>query len=303
MDRSKQQPVKKKALGKGLSALLPSGPAAPHVGAHAPVPAGAPAGDPGFQRIPVDRIRPNPFQPRKTFSGEELHDLVESIREKGVLQPVLVRPSAQGFELVAGERRLRAAQAAGLETIPAVVKKMTDRESLEAAVIENLQRDDLNAIELAEAYQRLMHDFSMSQEEVAKRVGKERATVANTLRLLKLPSEVKQAVVEGAISAGHARALLGAPPERIPALFLAVVGKGLSVRDVERLCQDKGKPAKPRKKADGADVHMRDLELRLSRLGGTKVRVVGDASKGHFEIAYYSEGEFDRLCGLLFGGR
>ncbi len=285
----KHEPVKKKALGRGLSALLPS----------TPVPS---PGDVGFQKIPVGHIRPNPFQPRKTFSGEELHDLVESIREKGVLQPILVRPAGQGFELVAGERRLRAAQAAGLEVIPAVIRKMTDRESLEAAVIENLQRDDLNAIELAEAYQRLMHEFSMSQEEVAKRVGKERATVANTMRLLKLPAEVRQAVVDGTLSAGHGRALLGAPPDRIPALFLETVGKGLSVREVERLCQEKPRRAKARKKEGSADVHVRDLEVRLSRLGGTKVRIVGDAGKGHFEVAYYSEGEFERLCGMLFGG-
>ncbi len=286
----KHEPAKKKALGRGLSALLPPTSATP-------------PGDAGFQRIPVDRIRPNPFQPRKTFSGEELHGLVESIREKGVLQPILVRPAAQGFELVAGERRLRAAQAAGLDVIPAVIRKMTDRESLEAAVIENLQRDDLNAIELAEAYQRLMHEFSMSQEEVAKRVGKERATVANTMRLLKLPAEVRQAVVDGILSAGHGRALLGAPPEQISTLFLQTVGKGLSVREVERLCQEKPKRPKARKKVVSTDVHVRDLEVRLSRLGGTKVRIVGDPGKGHFEVAYYSEGEFERLCGMLFGGR
>lgn len=297
----KRDTVKKKALGKGISALLPSAAATPAT-PHGAAPHGAASADPGFQRIPVDRIRPNPFQPRKTFSGEELHDLVESVREKGVLQPVLVRPMAQGFELVAGERRLRAAQAAGLDVIPAVVRKMTDRESLEAAVIENLQRDDLNAIELAEAYQRLMHEFSLSQEEVAKRVGKERATVANTMRLLKLPAEVKQAVVDGTLSAGHARALLGAPAERIPALFLATVGKGLSVREVERLCQDRPKRAKAHKRESAADVHLRDLEVRLSRLGGTKVRIVGEAGKGHFEVSFYSEGEFERLCGLLFGG-
>ncbi|HEY3489202.1 MAG TPA: ParB/RepB/Spo0J family partition protein [Candidatus Deferrimicrobiaceae bacterium] len=289
----KPELVKKKALGKGLSALLPAGPS----------PAASASADAGFQRIPVDRIRPNPFQPRKTFSGDELHDLVESIREKGVLQPILVRPVGQGFELVAGERRLRAAQAAGLDVIPSVVRKMTDRESLEAAVIENLQRDDLNAIELGEAYHRLMHDFSMTQEDVARRVGKERATVANTMRLLKLPADVKQAVVEGTLSAGHARALLGAPPERIPALFLATVGKGLSVREVERLCQETPKRKTTRQKEGSADVHVRDLEVRLSRLGGTKVRIVGDARKGHFEVSYYSEGEFERLCQMLFGGR
>jgi ParB family chromosome partitioning protein len=288
MDR-KPEPVKKKVLGRGLSALLP-GPAAA-------------AGEPEFQRIPVDRIRSNPFQPRKTFSSEELHDLVESVREKGVLQPVLVRPVAQGFELVAGERRLRAAQAAGLDVIPALVRKMTDRESLEAAVIENLQRDDLNAIELAEAYQKLMHEFSLSQEEVARRVGKERATVANTLRLLRLPGEVKQAVVDGRLSPGHARALLSAPPERILPLFHATIGRDLSVREVERLCKGAASPKAAKKPAPQADIHLRDLEERLSRRGGTKVRIRGTARSGHFEVSWFSEGEFERLCELLFGDR
>lgn len=279
--------MKKKVLGRGLSALLP-GPAE--------------RGEAEFIRIPVGRIRANPHQPRRTFSAEELHDLVESVREKGVLTPVLVRPVPEGYELVAGERRLRAAQAAGIETIPAVVRKMTDRESLEAAVVENIQRADLNAIELAEAYQRLMHEFSLSQEDVAKRMGKGRVTVANTMRLLKLPGDVKKAVIEGRLSAGHARALLSAPAERILPIYRNVLEKGLSVRETERLCAAPERREKPRNRQQ-PDIHLKDMEERLSRRGGTRVRIHGTGKSGRIEVHYHSDAEFERLCQLLFGER
>jgi len=285
----KTDPLKRKALGRGLSALLP-GPAERDV---------------EFLRLPADRIRTSPFQPRRTFSPEDLRELVESIREKGILQPVLVRPTPQGYELVAGERRLRAAQAAGVETVPAVVRKLSDREALEATIVENIQRSDLNAIELAEGYQRLVHEFALSQEEIAKRVGKDRVTVANLLRLLKLPAPAKQAVVDGRISAGHARALLSAPAERIPEFLAITLRKDLSVRELEQLCAadarkaGTGKSGKPAKH----DPHLADLEEKLSRRGGTKVRIRGTRKKGCFEVAYFSEAEFSRLFDILFGGR
>ena len=278
--------MKKKVLGRGLSALLP----------------GAAEREPDFLRIPVSEIRGSGQQPRRSFSPEELRDLVESIREKGVLQPVIVRPTAAGYELVAGERRLRAALAAGVGTIPAIVKKYSDRESLEAALVENVQRADLNAIELAEAYHRLAVEFSLSHEEIARRVGKDRVTVANTVRLLKLPAAVKQAVVDGRLSAGHARALLSAPAGRLLAIFEAVLHKGLSVREVERLCQEGERKATPRK-PPRHNPHLKDLEDRLSRRGGTRVRIRGTPKKGRFEVSYFSEGEFERLCDLLFGGK
>ena len=278
--------MKKKVLGRGLSALLP----------------GAAEREPDFLRIPVSEIRGSGQQPRRSFSPEELRDLVESVREKGVLQPVIVRPTAAGYELVAGERRLRAAQAAGVGTIPAIVKKFSDRESLEAALVENVQRADLNAIELAEAYHRLAAEFSLSHEEIARRVGKDRVTVANTVRLLKLPAAVKQAVVDGRLSAGHARALLSAPAGRLLAIFEAVLHKGLSVREVERLCQEGERKATPRK-PPRHNPHLKDLEDRLSRRGGTRVRIRGTPKKGRFEVSYFSEGEFERLCDLLFGGK
>jgi len=278
--------MKKKVLGRGLSALLP----------------GAAEREPDFLRIPVSEIRGSGQQPRRSFSPEELRDLVESVREKGVLQPVIVRPTAAGYELVAGERRLRAAQAAGVGTIPAIVKKFSDRESLEAALVENVQRADLNAIELAEAYHRLAVEFSLSHEEIARRVGKDRVTVANTVRLLKLPAAVKQAVVDGRLSAGHARALLSAPAGRLLAIFEAVLHKGLSVREVERLCQEGERKATPRR-PPRHNPHLKDLEDRLSRRGGTRVRIRGTPKKGRFEVSYFSEGEFERLCDLLFGGK
>lgn len=273
-------------MGRGLSALLP----------------GPEERDVEFLRLPVDRIRTSPFQPRRTFSPDDLRELVESIREKGILQPVIVRPTPQGYELVAGERRLRAAQAAGVETVPAVVRKLSDREALETTIVENIQRADLNAIELAEGYQRLSHEFSLSQEEIARRVGKDRVTVANLLRLLKLPVPVKQAVVDGRLSAGHARALLSAPAERILEIFSLAVRKGLSVRELEQLCAAGGRKAKARKPGKH-DPHLSDLEEKLSRRGGTKVRIRGTRKKGWFEVAYYSEEEFSRLLDILFGGR
>ncbi|HJX14601.1 MAG TPA: ParB/RepB/Spo0J family partition protein [Candidatus Deferrimicrobiaceae bacterium] len=282
----KPDPMKKRVLGRGLSALLP----------------GAAEREPDFLRIPASEIRGSGQQPRRSFSPEELRDLVESIREKGVLQPVIVRPTAAGYELVAGERRLRAAQAAGVGTIPAIVKKYSDRESLEAALVENVQRADLNAIELAEAYHRLAAEFSLSHEEIARRVGKDRVTVANTVRLLKLPAAVKQAVVDGRLSAGHARALLSAPAGRLLAIFEAALRKGLSVREVERLCQE-GERKGTRRKPQRHDPHLKDLEDRLSRMGGTRVRVRGTPKKGRIEVSYFSEGEFQRLCEILFGGK
>ncbi len=280
-------PVKKKVLGRGLGALLPG------------------AGerkDTEFMRIPVQEIRESSQQPRRTFVPEELSGLVESIREKGVLQPVVVRPTPEGYELVAGERRLRAAVAAGEAAVPALVRRMTDRESLEAALVENVQRQDLNAIELAEAFSRLAHEFSLSQEEIARRVGKDRATVANTVRLLRLPPPVKQAVVDGRLSAGHARALLAAPPEQAVPIFERVLARGLSVRETERLCE--GKPKGKRGRTEGhRDPHLRDLEERLSRRGGTRVRIRGTGRKGRIEVSYFSEGELARLIEVLFGGR
>ena len=290
----KNEPVKKKVLGRGLSALLTG--TTPSSGAPG---AGR---DPGFLQIPLENIRAGSLQPRRTFPPGALEELAGSIREKGVLQPVLVRPTPDGYELVVGERRFRAAEAAGLSTIPAVVRKLSDREALEAALVENIQREDLNAIELAEGYQRLAHEFSLSQEQVAERVGKDRATVANTVRLLKLPSPVRQAVADGRLSAGHARALLSAPPEQVSAICETVLRRGLSVRETERLCGSAGR-RKAARSTVPPDAHRKGLEEELSRRGGTRVRLRGTWKKGRVEISYFSSEELDRLCDILFRGR
>jgi ParB family chromosome partitioning protein len=286
----KRDPVKKKVLGRGLSALLT--PTAPP----------AEGRDPGILQIPLEKIRAGGLQPRRTFPPEALAELVASVREKGILQPILVRPTVDGYELVAGERRFRAAESAGLVQIPALVRKLTDREALEVALVENVQRADLNAIELAEGYYRLQRDFSLSQEQVADRVGKDRATVANTVRLLKLPAPVRQAVVDGRLSAGHARALLSAPPEHVVPVFEAVLRRGLSVRDTERMCGGAEKKGRARKPALG-DIHLKAMEEELSRRGGTRVRLRGTARKGRIEISYFSAEELGRLHEILFGGR
>jgi ParB family chromosome partitioning protein len=285
----KTDSVKKKVLGRGLSALL--------------TPTVVPEGEKGagLVQVPLAKLRAGGFQPRKTFPPEALAELVASIREKGVLVPVTVRPTPDGYELVAGERRFRAAEAAGLSVIPAVVRKLTDREALEVALVDNLQRTDLNAIELAEGYHRLLHDFSLTQEQVAARIGKDRATVANTLRLLRLPAPVRQAVADGRLSAGHARALLGAPPEHVVPIFEAVLRRALSVRETERMCSP-GKRKTPGK-PPATDGHLRNLEEELSRRVGTRVRLRGTRRKGKIEISYFSAEELDRLYLFLSGGR
>lgn len=258
-------------------------------------------------QIPLKKIHVGRLQPRKTFLPEDLADLVASVREKGVLQPVLVRPILDGnYELVAGERRFRAAEKAGLAQIPALVRNLSDREALESAVIENIQRVDLNPIELAEGYTRLMVDFSMSQEQVADRVGKDRATVANTIRLLRLPPQVRKALENGSITAGHARPLLSVPGEQVIPIFEDILRLGLTVRDVERICLGDEKKKKGRKSSEKkekteseTDIYMKDLEEKLTRRRRTRVRLTGDGKVGRIEISYSSDEEFDRLLELL----
>jgi len=209
-------------LGRGLGALIPTG--------------AATSGGRGFTEVPVTAIRPNRYQPRTVFEEEALSGLAASIREVGVLQPVLVRALEDGYELIAGERRWRAAQRAGLDRIPAIIQERDDLASLQVAVIENLHRRDLNALEEAAAYRQLIDDFKLTHEEVAKRVGKSRATITNMLRLLQLPAALQRMVLDGALSAGHARALLALPDRRLQEeLARRIVEEGLSVRDVEAL--------------------------------------------------------------------
>ncbi len=256
--------------------------------------------------IPLDQIDNNPDQPRKRFDEEQLEELKESIQAHGLLEPIIVRPVDGRYEVVVGERRWRAAQMAGLAEIPAIVRSMSDREAMEIALVENLQREDLNPLEEAEAYRRLMEEFSLTQEEIAERVGKKRSTIANTLRLLELDPEIREDLASGKITGGHAKALLSIPG-KAKRLRIArrIVEEGLSVRAVEELAREEpGKEAAARKRPrmERVDPILRDVEERLQRVLGTKVRVVGKGRRGRIEIDYYSEDEMHRIVEALLGG-
>lgn len=294
-------------LGRGLGALIKESPAV------APEPVAAPAAEPlpsGVIRIPVEKVHKSPWQPRRHFVPEALEELTNSIREKGVLQPLLVRRIKDGFELIAGERRLRAAQGAEIKDVPAIIMEATDREALELALIENLQREDLNLIEEAEGYRALGEKFEMTQEQISQRVGKARASVANALRLLGLPDGVKQMVAEGTLSPGHAKVLLGLEiPREQELLAVRVIKEGLSVRTLEHIVTRLKKPAKkPRaEKSDIPEDHLRFLVERLHQHLGTAVRVSpcktlanGKKTKGSVEIDFYSNEDLDRLL-IMFG--
>lgn len=289
--------MSKKALGRGIDALFRT----PAAEESTPT---AAAG--GVVSLALDRIQPAPDQPRRTFHEAALRELADSIQRKGVLQPVIVTP-AEGdrYTLVAGERRWRAAQLAGIPTIPAIVRRVGDRERLEIALIENLQREDLDPIEEARAYRHLMDLAGAGQEEVARLVGKDRSTVANSLRLLKLPEETQAALVSGALSAGHARALLslGKAADH-PALLAKILEQGLTVRQAEematrlnqagRTTPEKEKPARRR-----GDTALHAVEKQLFDRLGTKVEIRGDRDRGKIEVSYFSSEDLDRLVGLL----
>jgi len=281
--------MQRKALGKGLSALIPDRPLVPPETA---------AG--GVRDIPLERIAPNPFQPRKTFDSQGLEELAASMKARGVIQPVLVREAGGGFELIAGERRWRAARQAGIPVIPAIVKKVSDRDALELALIENLQRQDLDPLEEAEAYRRLVREFDMTQEEVAAKVGKARATVANSLRLLALPAEVQAWIRSRELSVGHAKLLLGLSGKaRQLAAAREIVGRGLTVRQARKLVQGKAKSKSRTTARASGDVHREAVEEELKRGLGTRVRIHEAGGRGSIEIAFYSPEERERLIGLL----
>jgi ParB family chromosome partitioning protein len=289
--------MKRKALGKGLSSLIPS--SINRIPAQAgPVATLRPA----ELRLEVSKIRPNPKQPRRSFDEAALNELAGSMKAQGLLQPVVVRPLPDGqFELIAGERRWRAAQRAGIHQIPAVVRDVPDGKLLELALIENLQREELNAIEEAEAYRILVDDLELTQNEVAQRVGKQRTTVANALRLLNLPEPVKNLLRDRLISMGHARALLALEdPSEIESLARRVVAEGLSVRDVEsrakRPAGTKPRPGRPNKPIDP---NVAAAESTLQRILGTKVRIAGNGAVGRVEIHYHNADELDRVYRLI----
>ena len=253
--------------------------------------------------VSLDDIRPNSAQPRKVFDQEALQDLAASIREHGVIQPVLLRPAKTGFELVAGERRWRAARLAGLKQIPAIVRELTDRQNMFYALIENMQREDLNSIEEARGMEEMMSAFGLNQEETAKTIGKSRSYVTNALRLLRLPQDVQDMVMDGRLSAGHARAIAGLEGEALQ-LEAAVkcVENGWSVRQVESYTGEQKRPAKRRKSrllGKNKDRDLAAVEQQVTEALGTKVRIRGTEKKGKLELEYYSRGELERLIEIL----
>jgi ParB family transcriptional regulator, chromosome partitioning protein len=290
---------KRPALGKGLSALIPDMPAPPVAAAT------------GLVEIDIDRITPNDYQPRLQIDDARLEELAASIRANGVIQPIVVRRVGNGYRIIAGERRWRAAQRAGLTRVPVVVKDIAgdapQQKVLELALVENIQRDDLNAIDEAKAYRRLVDEFSMTQEAVATSVGKDRATVANTLRLLKLPAEVQADVAGGALSMGHARALLALPGEHSQLqLAREVKTRGLSVRETEALVKrvlegdDVSRPSRAHAAEGPApDVHTRAAEDKLKLMLGTRVRIKRKAKGGRIEIDFTNEDELIRIYEAL----
>jgi ParB family transcriptional regulator, chromosome partitioning protein len=297
---------KPRRLGRGLEALLGTPMPASQSGAYRAEP--TPPGDLPLRHIPIHQIRPNPFQPRKEFRDEELSQLQASLNANGLLQPITVRPVGNHFELIAGERRLRAATKLGWTEIPAMVKEYDDKALLTLALVENLQRSDLNPIEEAEGYSRLMGEFELTQQEVATVVGKDRSTVANALRLLNLPAQIRRLLQEARLSVGHARALLGIPTERVMVdLAREVVAKNLSVRDVERRVKlattPKRQPSAVQDKNGSARVaEIRRLTDRLRRRLQTDVMVdVDEKDRGHLKISFYSADDLNRLVELIAG--
>jgi ParB family transcriptional regulator, chromosome partitioning protein len=254
--------------------------------------------------VNIKEIRPNPYQPRKIFEEKALQELTASILEHGIIQPLIVRKSIKGYELVAGERRLRAAQLAKLDKVPVVIKEFTDEQIMEIALIENLQRENLNPMEIAVAYQKLVKSFSLTQEDLAQKVGKSRPHVANFLRLLQLPEEVQTFVSEGQLSMGHARALLGIEEDkqRID-IAKEVANKGLSVRELEELIKRlNGEKRVPREtKVSVTSPYIRNFEERLREKFGTAVNVkpVGNNGKGKIEISFFSEDDLTRILDLI----
>jgi ParB family chromosome partitioning protein len=283
----------KKVLGRGLGALIPQRQEV--LEAHV---------TPGLAEIPISQIQPNPFQPRKTFNEASIEELARSVRQHGIVQPLVVTRAGDKYKLIAGERRFRAAQKAGLTTVPALIKEMMQEgDALQIALIENIQREDLNPIEEALAYHQLHDDFQLTQEEISKRVGKERSTVANFLRLLKLPDPVKKLLASGQLSMGHARALLAIDsPKKQEQLADRVVRKNLNVRQTEMLASESS-PKTVEKKEKEKDVFTRDAEDKLQRTLRTKVDIDRRRRGGVIHIRYGSEDELIRVVDELMGRR
>ncbi|MCF6096266.1 ParB/RepB/Spo0J family partition protein [Thermovorax subterraneus] len=282
--------MSKKGLGKGLGALIPIIDE---------------KDEKDIQEIDIDEIKPNERQPRKAFDEEKIKELAFSIKEHGVLQPVILRKTKTGYELVAGERRWRAAKIAGIEKIPAIIKNLTDAEVMQIALIENLQREDLNPVEEAMAYKTLMEEFGMTQEELAGRIGKSRSHIANTVRLLNLEDEIKEMINQGKITAGHARALLSIDEsrERIK-IAKKIAEENFSVRGTEDLIKTYSSKAKEKRnnsKNQEINPAINHIEEQLKKALGTKVKIKGDERRGKIEIDFYSEDELERILEIILG--
>ncbi len=288
-----------KALGKGLSALLPT-----RSQDKATAPAADAASGPPL-RVQLDRIDPNPTQPRTDFQAGHLQELADSIRAHGVIQPLVVRRNGDRFELIAGERRWRASRMAGMTDVPVVVQEVANHHLLEVALIENIQREDLNAIETAQAFDRLAREFNLSHEEIGKRTGKDRATIANLIRLLKLPQDVQILVAERRLSMGQARALLGLPSEELQrSVAEKAVSQGMSVRQVERLVQRMNEPrdADPEPEEEKPDPNVLAAIEELERVLGTRVRILTKGNnRGRLEIDFFSQDDLDRIYERIVG--
>ncbi len=276
-----------KRLGRGLDALIPSL---------------SVNDDDKVIEIDLKQLRANPYQPRTTFQDESIRELAESIRQHGVIQPIIVRTVLKGYEIIAGERRCRASQLCGNTTIPAVVRNFTDQQVMEIALIENLQREDLNAIELAVAYQAIMDKFDLTQEELSLKVGKSRSHIANFLRLLSLPADIKDSVSRGTISMGHARALVGVKEDKVrKELAKQIISNEWSVRELEKAIQDL-EPKKPEKavaKLKKRDPYVESLEETLRERFKTTVKIKASKDKGKIELSYYNKQDLERLLDLL----
>ncbi len=283
--------MSKKGLGRGLESLIPV----------ETIQDGE-----RVEMLSIAEIEPNRYQPRRDFDQEKLEELAESIRNHGVVQPIIVRPLRPGYELIAGERRWRAAQLAGLTEIPAVVRSLSDGEAMEIALIENIQRQDLNPIEEARAFQRLIAEFSLTQDEVAKRVARSRPQVTNTLRLLQLSPEIQEYVSRGTLSMGHARALLSLNLEQQTALVTRVIKEGLSVRQVEESVKRQQEAmatvtAKQKRTADSGSYRRWENELK-QRLS-TQVRITRSGKKGKIEVEFFSEDDLERILEILIDSK
>lgn len=282
--------MERKALGKGIGALIPER----ELNAKNEI-----------IYVQTEQIRPNPFQPREEFNQEHITELAQSIKEKGVIQPLLVRRRGDSYELIAGERRLRASKSLGLKELPVIVKEVDDKDSLEFALIENIQRESLNPIEEAHAYQHLIDKFQVTQEKISEGLGKARTTIANTLRLLKLPHEIQDEMKKGRISFAHGRALLEVEDEnRQRKLTQEIISRGLSVRELENLIKaQRPKGIRRRNLNTTREPYIAVLEEEMQNCLSTKVRITKMKKRGHIYIEFYSQEDLERITGIIRGGR